>query len=341
MFRKSYLLVAMIISIALLTGCTSRQIKDTTGVNILLTDIPPEDKELKAQMNGEGRKIILAPVEYSAPANSEIASKVYDDLSQRLLKSGNTVVDRALAAKLKNELLAAEVSGQFRTSGPAVAEIALMTKITHLSYGSTFHKAHSWKSKSGEWKKRDAYCSFSGKAHLNLRAYKVPSMDLINTYEYEGSARTTVDTSRSSCPISNASLYNLFNKSLSKAIKNGSGETLNDLAPEAYVIERRDFEGGSESIFHVTIGKKSGATEDAVVKFYRKEKRITPITNETRIDKVLLGEGEIFAEGITDQGSYVYVDDEELIDELRIGDVVKLDHGKCDFDEYAVFGSCI
>jgi len=343
MFNKNTLAAAAIVSTTLLTGCVGGGLKpgNTEPVSVAQTVMAPTAQELKAQMSGHGYKIILSPVEYSGSYDKVFASEVYDDLSQRLLKSGNTVVDRALAAKLKNELLAAETTGKFRTSGPAVADIAIMAKIASVKYSKSFHESNSWKDKDGKYHKTDASCSFSSKAQLYVRAYKIPSMELINTYEYEGSSSFSTDTSRSSCPITDASANGLMAKALKDAIKSGSGETLNDLAPEAYVIERRDNEDGSKSLFRVTIGKRSGAMKDATVKFFRKKSHVTPITNEVRIEKALLGEGEVIAEGIDAHGSYVYIDDAELINELKIGDIARLDHGKCDVGEYEVFGSCV
>ncbi|BDX04225.1 hypothetical protein MACH16_29730 [Marinomonas pontica] len=343
MFKKNVLLGATMMGATLLTGCMGGNLKpkDTTPVVVPHAEMAPTQEELKAQMSGHGYKIILSPVEYSDDYDKVFANDVYDDISQRLLKSGNIVVDRTLATKLKSELLAAEASGKFRTSGPAVADIAIMTKIASVKYGSTFHEANTWQDKKGKYHKSDAYCRFSSQGQLYVRAYKVPSMELINTYEYEGSSSFSTDTTRSNCPISEAAARGLMTKALNDAIKSGSGETLNDLAPAAYVIERRDNEDASKALFRVTIGKKSGAMEGATVKFYRKKSHITPITNEVRIEKSLLGEGEMIAEGIDGQGAYVYVGDEELINELKIGDIARLDHGKCDVGESEVFGSCV
>ncbi|MBU1296608.1 MAG: hypothetical protein KJ609_13890 [Gammaproteobacteria bacterium] len=342
MFKKNILLAAALVSTTLLTGCIGTpKPGDTTPVAVPNAEIIPTPEELKAQMSGHGYKIILSPVEYGNSYDKVFATEIYDDISQRLLKSGNTVVDRTLAAKLKDELLAAEASGKFRTSGPAVADIAIMTKIASVKYSSKFSEASYWTDKKGKSHKTDASCSFSSKAQLYVRAYKVPSMELINTYEYEGSSSFSTDTNRSSCPITDASANGLMTNALKDAIKSGSGETLNDLAPEAYVVERRDNADASKSLFRVTIAKRSGAMKGAAVKFYRKKSHITPITNEVRIEKSLLGEGEIIAEGIDAQGAYVYVDDKELINELKIGDIAKLDHGKCDVGEYEVFGSCV
>lgn len=343
MLKKNLILTATFVSSAFLTGCMSSGVKvaDTRPVSVPAAPLAPSAETLKAQMTGSGQKIIISPVEYNAKYEANSASEVYDDLQQRLMKSGNTVVDRELAKKLQDELLAAEKSGKFRTSGPAIADVAIMTKIVGLSYGKSFTQAKYWTDKDGKGHRNDPYCSFSGDAKLHVRAYKIPSMDLINTYEYEGSTSSRTETSNSNCPISEGGILGLYSGAVADAVKSGSFQTINDLAPESYVIERRDDANDpSQSLFRVTISKKHGAMEGATVKFFRKEERITPITNEKRIENVFLGEGEVI-EAIDKTGAYVLVDDEQLITNLRIGDVAKLDHGKCDFDENEILGSCI
>ena len=341
MWEKKLLLVAVAAGSVLLTGCTPPTIGDTAPAPLLETEVMPTKAELKAQMSGQGTKIILSPVEYSDNHAKGFTSEVYEDLSQRLLKSGNTLVDRTLAAKLKNELLAAESSGKYRTSGPAVADIAIMTKISEVGLTSRFSESRSWVDDDGEKHKIEASCRFESTAELYVRAYKIPSMELINTYEYEGSSSSSTETRNSKCPISDVAAATLVSRALQDAVKSGSFETLNDLAPDAYVIERRDNEDSSKALFQVTISKRAGAVEGATVKFYRKSIDVTPITNEERVRKTLLGEGEIIAEGINDQTSYVYVKDKELIETLQMGDIAQLEHGKCDADETQVFGSCV
>jgi len=343
MLKNKLILTATVLSSAFLTGCMSSNVKvaDTRPVSVPEAPLAPSASTLKAQMTGDGQKIIISPVEYHSKHESSAASEAYDDLQQRLMKSGNTVVDRELAKKLQDELLAAEKSGKFRTSGPAIADVAIMPKIVGLTFGRSFTKAKYWTDKDGKSHRNDPYCSFSGNAKLHVRAYKVPSMELINTYEYEGSVRNRTETSNSNCPISEGGILGLYSGAVADAVKSGSFQTINDLAPESYVIERRDdIEDPSQSLFRVTINKKHGAMEGATVKFFRKEERITPITNEKRIENVYLGEGEVI-NAIDKSGSYVLVDDEQLITNLRIGDVAKLDHGKCDFDENEILGSCI
>lgn len=339
MLRKKCAVIASMVVAISLTGCGGYlPVKDTQYVSAPIAELAPTEKQMMAQ----GSKIILSPIEYSDKNTAVFVGAVYDDFSQRLLKSGNVVVDRKLAYKLKGELSAAEKSGRFQTSGPAIADIALMTKIVSLSYSATYHKRKKKKDSKGNTYYRDAYCSFLSKAKLNVRAYKIPSMDLINTYEYEGSNSSRIDMSNKRCSISGQTTYNILKLALEKAVKDGSNKTLNDIAPEAYVIERYDDKDdlGESVLYRITISKQQGAIEGAEVNFYHKVKRKNPLTNTSRIEQVLIGQGEITTE-IDEQGAYVYVDDEALIKEIKIGDVVKLNRGKCGLTGYQLFGSCI
>ena len=343
MFKRKLLAAVSIIGVLTLTGCSSLDVAHTEHVSAPVSEFSPSKAQLTAQMKGHGNKVIIVPVEYSAAAGKYFVDEVYDDLTQRVMKSENTVVDRKLALKLKDELIAAEKSGKFRTNGPSVADIALLTKIVGLNTTSTFYKSRSWVDDKGKRQTTDAFCKFSSEAKLFVRAYQMPSMELINTYEYDGSESFNSDTRDSRCPISNAQMRSLDSKALADAVKSGSFKTINDLAPESYVIERRDEIGkphGTNSLFQVTIGKRQGAVDGATVKFYHKEKEVTPITNEVRIQNILVGEGKVIKDKAA-VGSYVHVSDEAVINKIMIGDVAKLDHGKCEAGEYEVLGSCV
>ncbi|WP_133011335.1 hypothetical protein [Marinomonas flavescens] len=205
--RKSRVaIVSMVVSIAL-TGCGGYlPVRDTQYVSIPISDEKPTPEELKSN----GIKIISFPIEYSDKNFRFFTEFVYDDFSQRLLKSGNMIVDSKLANKLKSELLAAEQSGRFQTSGPAVADVVMITKIVHLAHNAVYYESKRKTDSKGNTYYSDAYCSFISKAKLNVRAYKIPSMKLVNTYEYEGTKNTSVDMSDRECSVSASTTYNLF-----------------------------------------------------------------------------------------------------------------------------------
>ncbi|CAG8999082.1 MAG: hypothetical protein CENE_01046 [Candidatus Celerinatantimonas neptuna] len=331
------------IALLMLAGCTSIPKLNQTHV----TKIPeavyaPTAAQLKAQMKGLGQKIVVLPFETTASSQTPYASQAYELFTQRLLNSGNTIVDRSLAKKLKGELLAAEKSGVYRKNGPNIADIAMMPKLVSLTYSKDFTEGHSWVDSKGYSRHVAPRCSFNGRAKIYVRVYRIPSMQLVNNYEYEGSSSHSSQSRRSSCPMSRGELRGLMSRAIEDAIKSGSAKTLNDIAPAAYIIERRDVndKDGESALFMTTMNARQGAVAKAKVKIYRKEKSENPITHEVHSRLTLLGEG-VMTDNIDSYGSYIYVDDEALIKKIRIGDIVKLDYGKCEPGEYELLGRCI
>lgn len=331
------------LALLLLSGCTSiPKMSETQLVQLPAAPMAPTAKQLKEQMNGTGQKIVITPLETTQKVQQPFTAQTYEQLTQRMMRSGNTIVDRSLAKKLRAELLAAEKSGVYKGSSPDVADIALMSTIAKLSYGKDYTEAKHWTDDDGKYHRLPPFCTYTGHAQINVRAYRMPEMKLINTYEYQGNSSTTKKDVPYYCPIGRGTLQGLLSAALTDAVKSGSGATMNDVAPPAYVLERRDQVGksGKVALYRITINASKGARKGAKVKFFRKDKRENPITHEIRYENLLLGSGQI-TEYIDSTGSYVFVDDENVINQLRVGDIVKLDHGKCDPGEMEFLGQCL
>lgn len=336
-------LITTSIVLLLLAGCTSiPKLNKTHVTKIPTASYAPSSAQMEAQMKGLGQKIVVLPFEAASSSQKPYASQAYELLTQRLLNSGNTIVDRTLAKKLKGELLAAEKSGVYRKNGPNIADIAMMPKLVSLTYSKDFTEGHSWVDSKGYSHYVAPSCSFKGRARIYVRVYRIPSMQLVNNYEYKGSSSHSSQSRSASCPISRGELQGLMGNAIEDAIKSGSAKTLNDIAPAAYIIERRDVNGkdGGSALFMTTMNARQGAVAKAKVKIYRKGKSENPITHKVHDQLTLLGEG-VMTDNIDSYGSYIYVDDEALIKKIRIGDIVKLDYGKCDPGEYELLGRCI
>lgn len=336
------MLLLMAVGLIQATGCTVIPKMDQTQlVQVPAAPLAPTAEELRHQMMGKGQKIVVTPVETTNAAQQPFANSTYEQLMQRMMQTGNTIVDRSLAKKLRSELLAAEQSGVYKSSGPDIASIALMSKIVSIGYDSEFTEAYTTEDDDGDKHYHPARCGYTSNAKLYVRAYRLPAMELINTYTYQGRYYTSTETRSSHCRISKTVRNSYYQTALNKAIRNGSSQTMNDIAPSAYVLERRDaIDKESSSLFRITISKTQGAREGIGVRFFRKEKRENPITHDVRYETIFLGEGKITSY-IDNTGSYAFVDDKKLIARLRVGDIVKLDHNSCLSYEINAFGSCV
>ncbi|MBM7456970.1 hypothetical protein HNR62_002872 [Oceanisphaera litoralis] len=335
---KRFTTLAAVGCLATLTGCMSNHVKlhDYQITPIPMTEFPPSKQDLL----GEQQKIVLLATEYDESSDARFAKVVTTMLKQDLMEARKTVVDRKLAAKMKKEIVAAEASGIYRTSGPLIAEIAVLPKVVSTSWGASFTAAESRQDDEGKVHTTPAYCDFTGNAKIYVRSYRIPSMELISTHEFQGKHETKSETNNSSCPTSNGAVAGLISNAVKKSIDDNSHELLNDFAPKGYVLERRDTPKGSKSLIRISVGTEHGAADGAKVVFKRKEKRINPLTDKETIEYVPLGEGSI-TNLLDVNGAWVKPKSKSVTETLRVGDVAELQFTKCKPGNVLVLGVCI
>lgn len=324
---------------SLLAGCGlnggAPQVSSAAVVNIPMAPMAPTADELKQE-----QKVVLLPFEMSEQLHAIVAANGYASLEQALLKAGNTVIERDIAAKMRSELLVAEKTGKYRTSGLQAADIAVMVKVVNADLSSSFSERRSWTDKDGDRHTSPAECDFKGKTKMHVRAYRLPDMSPIGTYDFEGSATSSTETNNSNCPISTASAEGLIAGATNTAIVENQFKLLNELVPPYYVIERRQVPGDqNKALFRTTLSSIKGAKEGMKVNFYRREMRTNPLTKEQTVEEVLLTSGEV-TNTIDGNGSYVLVKKADEINKLMLGDVVKIEHDRCPEGYYSFLGSC-
>ncbi|WP_127026064.1 hypothetical protein [Rheinheimera mangrovi] len=333
---RAFLIVPLAISV--LAGCVSNggpALNETQSVNIPKAAMAPTPDDLKAE-----RKIVMLPFEYAEQHHASIAFTSYTNLEQALMSSGNTIIERDIAAKMREELLVAEKTGKYRTSGLQAADIAVMAKVVKGGYSSSFSERDSWRDDDGKTHVTPASCKFEGNVALHIRVYRLPEMAQIATFEFDGRSSSNTETSNSRCPISDAEVNSLLKNASVVAVREHQYKLLNTLVPPFFVIERRQAPGKkNEALFRTTISNSKGAKAGAKVNFFRRELKINPLTNEQTVEEILITEGTI-TKDIDSNGSYALVKDEAAINKLQLGDVVKMEHDRCPDGFYWFLGSC-
>lgn len=330
-------LIVLSLASGLLAGCgsTPPPVGSAATVNIPLAPLAPSAEELKQE-----QKVVLLPFELSEQMHTVVAGAGYANLEQALMQSGNTVIERDIAAKMRDELLVAEKTGKYRTSGLQAADIAVMVKVVNAGIGSSFSERESWTDKKGKRHTSPAECSFSGKTKMHVRAYRLPAMTQIGSYEFEGSASSSTETNNSKCPISVGQAEGLLTSATTTAIRENQFKLLNELVPPYFVIERRQVPGEKNvALFRTTLSNAKGAKKGATVNFYRRELKTNPLTKEQFVEEILLTSGEITGD-IDSNGSYVMVKKAGEISKLMLGDVIKVEHDRCPQGYYSLLGSC-
>jgi len=310
-----------------LTGCMSSgpKVAETRVVNFPDAQVMPTPE----QVRDPGFRVVVTPVEYSSDVPSSIAERVYGQVESLLLKSGNKVIDRDLARQLQQELIVAEEEGRYNTQGVLAADIAIMAKVESVGVSYDFTERRTERD-DGETKVYPAHCDFKATSSVDVKAYYLPSMQPVGTWKFEGSELSSTETSNSRCPLSDGAMSSMVNEATTDAVESNMHQLLTPLAPNFYVLERRDGESGT--LFRTNLGTSKGAQAGAKVKIFKMEKIPASEYTKEKITRVELGEGEI-VEGVGTDMSYVYVSDKNLVNQIRRGHVIQLRHSECGIGE--------
>ena len=321
---KHLLKASAITTLALaLSGCMSSgpKVAETRVVNFPDAEVMPTPEQVK----DPGYRIVVSPVRHASDVPGELAEKVYGQVETMLLQAGNKVIDRSLARQLRNELEVAESQGRFNTDGVLAADVAVMATVqsSNLTYSFTERRVDY---DDDEKKVYPAHCDFEGTSTIDVKAYMLPDMTPVGTWKFEGRDTIKSETNDDDCPISDSGARGLLTAATTDAVESHMHEVLTPLAPNFYVLERRDGEQGT--IFRTNLGSSKGAKAGATVKLFKLEKIRATEYNDARVSRVEIGEGEI-VEGVSSDMSYVYVSDQDVVNRLRRGNVVQLMHSEC------------
>lgn len=319
-----------------LAGCMSSapRLAETRIVSLPDAQVMPTP----AQVKDSSLSIIVAPVQLNSGVHPSLGDLTYDGIHNSISKAGNTAIDRDLALRFKDELAVAEMNGRFSSRGIEAADIAVMSTVKSSTLTYEFTEKEEWKNKKGEWVEDPAHCDFDAKTTITVKAFHLPDMTPVGTWDFVGTQGSKTETTNSRCPISDAAAMSLAKEATADAIKRNVHQLLTPLAPDFYILERRDAEGGS--VFRTNLGTTKGARKGAMVKIYKIEKVAATEYTKEQVNKVFLGEGEI-TEDVSADASYVYVDDKQIIDQIRRGHVVQMAHSECGIGKGDAFGGIL
>lgn len=302
-------------TLAFLSGCAtgpSTVCLPNTAVQIANSDVP-------TVINADKKYIVLpVDINFNESAKSKIKTAVVNQLESQMSKSGVNLVDRKLAIKLKNEILLAEQSGRYNSSGIAIADYAVITEVTKNEFSKSFNETRYYENKDGETKRIPANCDYRVEFAAVAKVVSLPDMTLIKRIELYGSDTHNSETSNSKCPLSQQQYDGM---SVAAAIESvdHTAELKELLAPSAPVLELRKCEEGIMA--KVGFGLKNNIAPDTEIAFSTSMKN-----DQGEIETFPVGEGEVVdipQHGIKDHYAWVTVD-EKTAAMLKKGDEAKV-----------------
>lgn len=283
---------------------------------LLKAQIMPTDE----QMAGKPLSVIVLPTETkNSLAKKSEASGTLRDITESLLKgTGAEIIDRSMASKVKDELVAYESTGKFNATAVNVADIAVAPVISAAKFSQHFNEGHYAKDViSGKKIWVEPSCTFKVKVSGYLKSYELPTLKSREQLELKGNSSTSRDTRSSNCNLSTVERHSLTVQAVENTIRNYRTELQNQFAPTAYVIAYRVV--GDDHYVKINGGANKKIKEGTDIEFVQLVAIKDDFTGEVSNDKFKVGSGSV-TNIIQEKSSWVNVD-AEVANKLKLGDI--------------------
>lgn len=267
-----------------------------------------------------------------------IANNVENILSKSRMVQ---LVDRSAAKKLEKEIQLAEMNKTGSYKGPQVADFAMSGSISDASFSSQYNSAQTYfDAKSKTFVNIPANYTYKSVVGGNIKIYELPSMSVVQNIDFKG-IKKRVENVRQNGGLSLGGLQiggtqadgatrddGLVRRAGEVAIEDVIEDIKNVLVQKGYILEKRVFE--DKTIFKISLGSQNGIAHGDkfdIVGTYESENSITgKVENESRI--IVSG---VVADKIDPKSAWVVLDDAKKINDVRLGDVVKMKYKKSRF----------
>lgn len=334
--KKELKLSLVATGLVALVACqsTSVDMASALSVDLPLAAYAPTIEEMR-----EEQRVVVLPPEYETALGEFASRQIHNNLEQAIIRSGTRVIERDRAASMADELIAAERSGQFRTDGPQVANLVVFSRVTNAGWGSSFTERDTYTDRKGNRQTTPAYCSYSGSVQVQLRAYELPDMVPVETFDLNGSHSIREDSNDRNCEATTGRVTGLISSAVEDALAQQQTSIVNALAPNFYVTERRNAANGKIPLFRITADSSRGAQEGRDVEIFRRELRSDPLTQREYFEEILIASGVISSQ-VDRSGSYIIVRDTAQADRIQLGDIARIRQGNCPDGYMNFLGSC-
>lgn len=267
---------------------------------------------------------------------NSLAINIENILTQNRLAE---LIDRKVAKKLEKEILLSQMNNSSSSyNGPKVANYAVSGTISNAGYNKKYTAGAMLYSKERGLYKTPAKFKYSSNVSGNVKIYEVPSMTVIENFEFSGFASRSENIQKNG-GVSIAGIIDigvdkakgldrddsLVRKAGQNAIDQVSTAVKNALAKRGYILEKRVLK--KKVIFKVSLGSKDGIKHGDRFDIIGKFEIENPLTNEIEIENRILASGRV-ADKINPKFSFVVLDKKESNDRVRLGDTVKFKYKK-------------
>lgn len=294
----------------------------------------------KEQLQGKATRVIVVPTETknTLAKSAQSADALNNSLDNILQKAGLEIIDRSMADKVKDELIAYETTGKYSESSVDVADLAIWTNIASASFSHNFTEGHEGKNIfTGKKSWIEPSCTFKAKVKGTAKSFRLPNLTLNNQVSLDGVATISRDTRGSTCRLPDVEIYGLINEAAATAVRNYRTTIQNAFAPKAYVLEYRIV--NNKHYIQISLGTNRQLSHGDDIKFIRQVEKKHPLTDEISINEFDIGDGEV-TDIIQQKSSWVEVDP-KIAQQLNIGDIAKVIYNKSIFEHVTSVGQTL
>lgn len=295
---------------------------------------------------GKPSKIVVFPLDENdnqvatqAGLGTTIANNIENVLTKNRLAE---LVDRKAAAKLQKEIQLVEMNKTGSYKGPQVADYAISGSISNAGFTKKYSSGSAYfDPKSQTMVTVPPRFTYKSDVSGNIKIYELPSMAVIQNIDFKGNKVRTENVQQNG-GVSLGALQiggeqvkgterddNLVRRAGEDAISNVIVDIKNSLAQKGYILEKRVFD--DKTIFKISLGSDNGVVHGDKVELSGQYESENPITGKVEIERRVIGAATV-ADRIDPKSSWIVIDDKKNINQIRLGDVVKMKYKKSQFD---------
>ena len=253
------------------------------------------------------------------------------------------LVDRKAAEKLQKEITLAELKKTGAYKGPQVADYAVSGAISNAGFTNKYSSGSTYVDpKTRSLITVPPKFTYKSDVSGNIKVYELPSMAVVENIEFAGNKARSENVQQKG-GVSFGGLQiggeqakgndrddNLVRRAGEDAIDNISEDIRNALAQKGYILEKRVYE--KKTIFKVSLGSSNGVQHGDKFEISGQYENENAITGKVEVERRIIAQGQV-TDKIEEKACWVVVDDAKKVEQIRLGDMVKLKYKKSGFSK--------
>lgn len=302
----------------------------------------------KEQLKGQAPKVVVFALEENqndVATQAGLGKSIADILETTLGRNRLAeLVDRGASQKLKQEIALVEMNKTGSYKGPIVADYAISGTIANAGFTSKYSAGFSYfNPKTKQFISVPPQYHYQSNVSGNIKIYELPSLQVMDSIEFQGTKKRSENV-RQDGGLALGAIQIGGNKVDGSArddtlVRQAGYEAMNDIevdiknffAKKGYILEKRV--NDKKTIFKISIGLDDGIKQGDQLEVIGKYDVQNPITLEAETERRIIAKG-VVSDQINPKSAWIIIKDQETINKIRLGDMVKMKYKKNKFRHF-------